>query len=68
MRQYFYLGTLFFILFAFLAAGIYLFGRAIYTVYADWRLGKELDELQAEMRHRRRQRAAAGEEETGELS
>jgi hypothetical protein len=68
MRKYFYLGVLFFILFALLAAGLYLFGRAIYTLYADWRLGKELDELQAEMRQRRQQRAAGGDEETSELT
>lgn len=61
MRKYFYLGVLFFILIAFVVAGVYLFGRALYTVYADWRLGKELDELQAEMRQRRQRRQAEGE-------
>ncbi len=68
MRQYFFLGIAFFILISFLGAGIYLLSRAVYTVYSDWRLGKELEELQAEMRQRRARRQAAGEEETGELT
>jgi hypothetical protein len=60
MRKYFYLGVIFFVLIALVAAGVYLFGRALYTVYADWRLGKELDELQAEVRERRQRRDAEG--------
>ncbi len=67
MRQVFLLGILFFIVLSLAAAGIYLFGKALYTVYADWRLGKELDELQAEMRARRQRFQAEGREDPGEL-
>lgn len=67
MRQVFLLGILFFIVLSLAAAGIYLFGKALYTVYADWRLGKVLDELQAEMRARRQRFQAEGREDPGEL-
>ncbi|MBW3596086.1 MAG: hypothetical protein KY475_02295 [Planctomycetes bacterium] len=68
MRQLFFLGILFFIVGSLVAAGIFLFGRALYTLYDDWRESRELDELQAEIAARRQQRKAAGEEERGELS
>ncbi len=68
MRQIFYLGVLFFIILSVVGAGIFLFGRALYTVYSDWRLGKELDELKVEMRQRHARREAAGEPDTGEIS
>jgi flagellar biogenesis protein FliO len=67
MRKYFFLSVMFFIVIAFVVAGAYLFGRALYTVYSDWRLNKELDELQREMATRRAQRKAEGRDEEGEL-
>ena len=66
MRKYFYLGVVFFLVIAFLVAGLYLLGRALYQVYSDWRLGKELDELQNEMQQRRAEGKADGHEEPGE--
>ena len=68
MRQLFFLAIVFFIVISLAVAGIYLFGRALYTLFADWRLGRELNELQAEMKARLEQRRAAGEEEHGELT
>ncbi len=68
MRQFFFIAILFFVLFSLGGAGIYLLGKALYTVYSDWRLGKELDELQAEMRDRRQRRQAEGEEGPSELA
>jgi hypothetical protein len=68
MRKYFYLGVVFFLVIAFAIAGIYLLGRALYEVYSDRRLHKELDELQREMQERRAHRKAEGGDEQGELT
>ena len=39
-----------------LGAVVYLFLRGLYTIYADWRLGQELEELGREAEARRRER------------
>lgn len=36
---------------------VYLFLRGLYSIYADWRLGQELEELSRESEERRRERA-----------
>jgi len=39
-----------------LGAVVYLFLRGLYSIYADWRLGHELEELSREAEARRRER------------
>jgi hypothetical protein len=38
---------------------LYMLGRAIWQLVSDWRLGRELDELQAQSESRRQQRVQA---------
>ena len=53
MRQYFFWAMAFLIPAAIIGALLWTFGKAIVTLISDWRLGKELDELEREGESRR---------------
>ena len=56
---YFLVGSL---LVALAAWAFYMLGRAFNDLWLDWKLGRELDELQSESASRRQQRHTAGEQ------
>ena len=62
MRQYFFYGIGALVLLVFVGWFLYAVGKALYTLFDDWRLGKELDELEAQVGSRREQRQLDNQE------
>jgi hypothetical protein len=62
MRQYFFFAILLLVPVAIAAWFLYALGRSFVAMYDDWKLGKELDQLQASSEARRRQRQLDGEQ------
>lgn len=60
MKEYFFLFVGGGVLLAILGLGIWQVLKACYVVYQDWRLGKELDQLEAEHTRTLADRQAAG--------
>ncbi len=53
MKRAFFFFVIVFLVIATAAYILYLIGDALHSMYRDWQLGKELDELEAELRERR---------------
>jgi hypothetical protein len=62
MRQYFFIGVAVMIPLAILGWFIYALGRGFLSMYEDWKLGKDLDQLQAEAEGRREQKRLENEQ------
>ena len=60
MRNYFFIAMVAMAVTAFAGYFVWLVIKALYSVYSDWQLGKELDEIQAASEAKRRQKKAAG--------
>lgn len=62
MKEYFYYAIALTVPLALLAWFLYAVGRALYTLFDDWRLGRELDEIQAQSASRREQKRRENEQ------
>jgi len=62
MREYFFLGAAVAIPLVILGAFLWAFGKAIFSLFTDWRLGKELDELTQQSEARRDEKRRANEQ------
>ena len=61
MRNYFFIAMAAMVIAAFTGYFVWLVIKALYSVYSDWQLGKELDEISAASEARRRQKRAEAE-------
>lgn len=60
MKEFFFTSVLLAVPLVIVSAILYYFGHGLVTVIADWRLGREMEQLRQESAARRRDRAEVG--------